>query len=33
MTTIRPGTLDDAAAYVTLRNAIFPYQVNTVDAL
>ncbi|MEV0714181.1 GNAT family N-acetyltransferase [Asanoa sp. NPDC050611] len=33
MTTVRPGTLDDAAPLLDLRREVFPWQVNTVAGL
>ncbi|GAA1877335.1 GNAT family N-acetyltransferase [Asanoa iriomotensis] len=33
MTTVRPGTADDAAALLAIRNQVFPWQVNTVAGL
>jgi GNAT superfamily N-acetyltransferase len=33
MTSVRPGSLDDAAAYLELRRACYPWQVNTVEGV
>ncbi|MEV7229611.1 GNAT family N-acetyltransferase [Polymorphospora sp. NPDC051019] len=33
MTPVRPGTPDDAAAYLDLRRQLVPWQVNTVEAV
>jgi GNAT superfamily N-acetyltransferase len=30
---VRPGTLDDASAYLDLRRACYPWQVNTVEGM